>query len=344
MITLENDTLTFRFDDLHADAKCDLNFMRTARIPDDGKNYPLPAGIGTFPLRHVDDCSSRIGDDLRRRGGIVLPMHASEAMWINCGRGSKRRYPFALKIAAGKINAITGKPWSAALTSDPQDYLVIPEQPWLDGFCIEKGIIRQFVAERLGAGYSFEEQLTGKVEFGGLQIIAYPMKREFYDAMEKRWRLEHEEAQRNRSGGVFMFQKTGPNSFGTLGLAGGGRMRQEIYADPHGIDAWDQSVHSRCFVTLLDAADWPGATGEAVPTAPLSITDYQRMGLPWFDYYAPAAPAVGGGQILSKLKSWATVKAAKGEVPKDNTISQSLDPIPIGPARRIATVVREADF
>jgi hypothetical protein len=176
MITLENETLTFRFDDVHPEAKCAVTFMRTARIPDDDRTYPLPAGLGRFPLRHVDDCVNEIGAGVRRRGGVALPMHASEALWIYFGARSAVRYPIALKIAAGKINAITGKPWTADLCDDPQDYLVVPEQPWLDGFCIAKGIIRQFVAERLGAGYSVEEQLTGKAEFGGLQIIAYPMR------------------------------------------------------------------------------------------------------------------------------------------------------------------------
>lgn len=55
-------------------------------------------------------------------------------------------YPFAMKTASGKINAITGEEWQSGLNRQPQDYLVLPEQPWLDGFAVEKGIIRQFVA------------------------------------------------------------------------------------------------------------------------------------------------------------------------------------------------------
>ena len=61
----------------------------------------------------------------------------------------------------------------------------MPEQPWLDGYCVEKGVIRQFVAMPLGAGYTVEEQLTGAAEHGGLQIIAFPMKRERYEQMQR---------------------------------------------------------------------------------------------------------------------------------------------------------------
>ena len=55
---------------------------------------------------------------------------------------------------------------------------MIPTQPWLDGYCVEKGVIRQFVAMPLGQGYSVEEQLSGKPEWGGVQILVYPMKAE----------------------------------------------------------------------------------------------------------------------------------------------------------------------
>ncbi len=52
------------------------------------------------------------------------------------------------------------------LNHDTQDYVVVPGQPWLDGYCVDKGHIRQFVAMPLGSGYSAEEQLTGAAEHG----------------------------------------------------------------------------------------------------------------------------------------------------------------------------------
>ena len=42
----------------------------------------------------------------------------------------------SFKIAAGKINAISGKPWKPELDGSERDYIVLPEQPWLDGFCV----------------------------------------------------------------------------------------------------------------------------------------------------------------------------------------------------------------
>ena len=159
MITLEDDSLTFRFPNVHDDARCAIEFQRTLRIPDDGRDYPLPPGVGRFPLRHLDDFTARVPQDWHRRGGVIAPMHQAEAMWLNFTSG--HGYPFAVKIATGKICALTGDAWVNHLNRDPQDYLVLPDQPWLDGYCVDEGVIRQFVAMPLGAGYTVEEQLTG---------------------------------------------------------------------------------------------------------------------------------------------------------------------------------------
>ena len=49
MITLEGDELIFRFPEVHDDARCEVSFQRTLRIPDDGKDYPLPPGLAAPP-------------------------------------------------------------------------------------------------------------------------------------------------------------------------------------------------------------------------------------------------------------------------------------------------------
>lgn len=137
-----------------------IALQRTLRIPDDGRTYPLPAGLGAFPLRSVDDFPATAPASWLQRGGVVLPMFQSEALWISFSA----RYPCAVKIAAGKINAVSGAAWTAERHSEPQDYVVVPGQPWLDGFSVGEGLIRQFVAMPLGARYSVEEQLTGRAD------------------------------------------------------------------------------------------------------------------------------------------------------------------------------------
>jgi hypothetical protein len=37
----------------------EVAFDRTLRIPDDGNTYPLPPGLGAFPIRKVEDYAER---------------------------------------------------------------------------------------------------------------------------------------------------------------------------------------------------------------------------------------------------------------------------------------------
>ncbi|MGH8574690.1 MAG: hypothetical protein ACREX8_19285 [Gammaproteobacteria bacterium] len=54
-ITLGNDTL-------HLGRHLAVRFERTLRIPDDGRPYPLPPNLGSFPLRRVADYADRVPD------------------------------------------------------------------------------------------------------------------------------------------------------------------------------------------------------------------------------------------------------------------------------------------
>ena len=73
MIELQHDQLTFSFPEVHPEAKLTIEFQRTLRIPDGDKTYPLPPGLGAFPLRHVDDHAANIPPAWLRHGGVMLP-------------------------------------------------------------------------------------------------------------------------------------------------------------------------------------------------------------------------------------------------------------------------------
>ena len=297
MITLEKERLVFRFPDVHQEAVCNIGYQRTLRIPDDGKEYPLPPSLGNFPLRHVDDFRQRLTAEQLRRGGVIMPMHQAEAMWINFS--GRNGYPFAVKIGTGKVNAVTGEPWSNGLNSDPQDYLIIPKQPWLDGYHVAKNSIRQFVAMPLGDGYSVEEQMTGEAEHGGLQITVMPMKADHYERLLAK-RLERERAYRESP---VRYSRMMPINEQSMGLSAGGLKRQEIYEDPHGLDVWDQRSASRCFVTIANSKQWMTITGETPPTLPPSASDYSRRGFPWFDYYDADAKVIAAGEKFVNVKT-----------------------------------------
>ena len=289
MIELINNALVFRFPEVHSEATCTIDFQRTLRIPDDNREYPLPPGLGRFPVEHVDDFADRLPEAWRQHGGVMIPMYQSEAMWINFSGD----YPCAVKVAAGKVNAVSGKAWTNELADNPQDYVVIPDQPWLDGFNVSEGHIRQFVAMPLGEGYTAEEQVTGEAQHGGLQIIVYPMKPEAYEQYRSRKQMVVED---------LCFYSLSMDM--DMGLAPGGLMRQKIYEDEYGIDSWDQEHGSRCFVHIANSAVYEAIVGRRPPHEPPTAEKYTAAGLPWFDYYAETK-ALEGSSILGGLTSLA---------------------------------------
>jgi len=315
MIELKENTLVVRFPDLHEAAVCQIEFQRTLRIPDNNQAHFLPPGLGRFPMEHVEDHADRLPPRWAVHGGVLLPMYQAEAMWINFSRRGgygRLAYPFAVQVAAGKINALTGKAWRNHLGKRRQNYLVVPDQPWLDGFCVRKGLIRQFVAMPLGEGYTAEEQLTESAEHGGLQIIVYPMKLERYEALL-------EQQQRLVSFSEHFLSCDMLCESASMGLAPGGLMRQEIYEDEYGLDAWDQSRSSRCFVHILNSAQWQAATGKPAPGKPPTAAHYTQAGLPWFDYYDDQLVALKGSNKLAGMDSVATKGVKLGNKPLADT-------------------------
>lgn len=303
MITLEDDRLVIRFPGISPEAGVAIDFQRTIRIPDDGQEHFLPSGLGRFPLRHIEDYDLGGSERRKGRGGLIMPMFQADALWLNFDLRSESfpPCPVALKIGAGKVNAVSGKRWRAGLSVSRQNYVVVPGQPWLDGFNTGKGVVRQFVAMPLGSGRTVEEQIDPGSDVGGLQIEAFPMKKEPYDRLKER----HER---------ILYQYSIPCSPAPeMGLGMGGAMRQEIYEDDHGVGAWDLDGGQRCFVMLANAEQWMDITGEEPPLPPVSAEEYASCGLPWFDYYGGDRKAIDGAKALGKIRTIRELALEMGE-------------------------------
>lgn len=319
---IEHNNLVVDLSSVHPKAKASLNFQRTLRLPDDDKTYPLPPGLGNFPLATVDEYKDRVPAEWLERGGVFLPMFQAEAMWIMFhGEYDEERgttYPMAIRIAAGMRSAVTGEAWTTGLQA--KDYVTIPEQPWLDGFCVKKGEIRQFVAAPLGQGFTVEAQLTGKEEFGGLQIEVYAMKRSVYEA---KFPVIPEDQRGGGGGGGGMlyacsaFESMGPSPMrsvkaASMGLGAGGKMKQQIHEDPHGLDAWDTDHKERVFVHLCNSLAYKVITGKDSPNPPPSASDYTRRGYPWFDHYREDLKSLEGTPLLANLTTLTELGFQKG--------------------------------
>lgn len=290
-VTVDNNSLQFG-------SGVRLTFHRTLRIPDDGRTYPLPPSLGRFPILNVADYADRVPEQWAAEGGFFIPMYQREALWISFQY--RHWKPNAVKIAVGEINAVSGKAWDEELHDAEEDYLVCPPQPWLDGINAGEGFIRQFVAMPLGQGYTVEAQVRGEEKHGGVQIIVYePRPGLFPDEAPKRGGFLRGEQV------AFMAAPppaAAPKS-AEMGLAAGGKMKQKIYPDPHGIDTWDQDNHGVARVHIVNSTVFQAITGQEPPATPIDAETYTKHGFPWFDLYDEHQGDIAAPEELQKVKS-----------------------------------------
>lgn len=158
-----------------------ISFHRTVRVADNGTVNSLPPSLGTFPLYNIADFKN-MPPEIAGKGGLLMSMDQREAMWVSFSSD----VPFAVKLYAGGINAVSGEPVDETEVTlmrrlkllqgykSIQDYVVVPNQLWLDGIASADGQVRQFTAVKMGMKYTVEAQITGKELVGGLQIAATP--------------------------------------------------------------------------------------------------------------------------------------------------------------------------
>ena len=315
-----------------------VTLHRTLRLPEDGKKHALPASLGAFPLKRVEDYSSRVPDSWRAHGGLFFPMWQREAMWIGFSHHGRS---MACKVAAGKVNAVSGKLWTPELApeivgggNDPiQDYMVVPPQQWIDGFNVGSGVIRQFVAMPLGGGHTVEAQVTGEEKFGGLQILSLSPKAGLLPRQQNILRSAGWSKNSGPLPGNYTLdtQSFGvdDDSFGSLGpvpsantqtvdnrrrrlrfsksaemgLGQGGEITQKIYPDPHGVEVWDQGNAQRLYVHIVNSELYREITGELPPPSPITANHYNANKYPWFKAWDEEMGDVQGSNTLANVKT-----------------------------------------
>lgn len=132
---------------------------------------------------------------------------------------------------------------------------------------------------------------------------------------------------------------------GAMGLAAGGRMRQKVYPDPHGVDTWDPEHSGRVFVHLVNSELWRELTGEAPPATPVTAREYARHKLPWFDLYDEERATLDPSRTLARVKTVKEIDEGKSAAPL-----QDDEPVEPGPVKKLwlkvksGATVRDGDW
>jgi hypothetical protein len=276
--------------------RCAVALHRTLRVPDDGGDHPLPPGLGRMDVFWLDERHA------------IVPMRRAEALWL--GFEAPWWHPFALKVGVGRVDAVSGQAFvPGRLGADPQDYVVIPDQPWLDGINAGDGFVRQFVAVPLGDGVTVDGQLAGEGEQGGLTLSLFA---------PRPGRFPEQEPPRPAFG-MEVMACAAP----ALGLAAGGRIRQDVAADEHGLDTWQPEPAATVEVDLVDALAFEALTGLRAPSLVLDAATYTELGGPWFDLIDPTAEDLRAAERLAGVRSLADLEGRRDEplpIPEEQVV------------------------
>jgi hypothetical protein len=289
-----------------------IYFQRTLRIPDDGKIYPLPPGLGEFPVNRVADYLDRVPDNWKKPNSFFISMYQREALWLGFNEADWK--PNAVKIGVGNINAVSGEIWNEKLHDNPQDYVVCPDQPWLDGINVGEGFIRQFVAVPLGLGDTIEAQLTGVEEFGGIQILVYePKPGKFPDQPPPEPDMVLE-----------TLSMSSPDQY-EMGLGAGGKIQQKIYPDEYGIETWDLENYGSIFVYIVNSEKYKEITGFEPPPILITAQTYTEYGLPWFSLYEEEKGDLPVSARLAEVKTIREREAERGIETQEDDLSVNVE-------------------
>lgn len=285
-----------------------VSFHRTLRVPDDGGSYPLPPSFGRLPIYECAAHRCRLPKAWDRPDDFFIPLHQREALWL--GFDGEPWHPSALLIGADGVNVITGESWDGPLSGSPQNYVVVPDQPWLDGIRTSGGLVRQFVAMPLGHGFTVMEQLRTTPGQMGIQLRVH-------EAEAGRFPDEAPPANAELDPSMTIdVQRREP----TLGIGAGGAIVQKIYPDPYGTDGWESDETARARVHIVNSAQFTSITGVAPPPSVISAIDYTKRGLPWFELWDEERGDVGSQAVLEELKSIDTVAKSAGLDQQEPTV------------------------
>jgi hypothetical protein len=351
------------FDEIIVGRHAKISFNRTLRIPEDGKTYPLPAGMGRLPIHRVEDYADKVPESWLKEGGYFIPLYQSEALFLEFS--GPKWHPSIAKVCVGRINAISGEFYSEKLSSHKQDYVVIPDQHWLDGINSRNGVVRQFVAMPLGKGYTIEAQISDEEIHGGFQLLIFdavfgqfPDRDPLIDQLIKKIKKARSQSlyddhflnYKEKELYLSLFGRPvetrpkpirpapdfsdslkptillQPAADKPMGIAAGGNIEQMIVADSYGVDSWDGNRNRSLTIHLVNSLSYKDITGQSPPPSPITKDEYVYRGIPWFSSYDEKIQKVAGASLFKRILGVSEIANRRGEAGGDSKRGMNISP------------------
>ncbi|OAD22983.1 integral membrane protein [Candidatus Thiomargarita nelsonii] len=195
----------------------------------------------------------------------------------------------------------------------------------------------------LGMGYTVEGQVSGKEEFGGIQIIVFEPKPGRFPEEPPKIAAATRGFPTEESDVVCCeFEEEFGGS--EMGLAAGGKMKQKIYPDKYGVETWDENHFGRVYVHIVNSMMYEQITGKKAPSTPVTAKTYTQYGFPWFDLYDEHKGDVEQSNILSQVKSVKEMDNKKGFAPQQDDSGVEISDEQVKKLKLKSDVVRDGKW
>jgi hypothetical protein len=147
-----------------------VKFQHPPRPPGDAKIYVFSTGLEELPLRPATDFPDAPPAPWLKQTDFLMPMDASDPFLIRF----TSNYPFAVKLAAGNLDAVTGESSLSGLQKEPRNYLVV------SGESTTRGVKERSFVLPLDVGCAVHEQFFADQKIGRIDLQICPLHVESY--------------------------------------------------------------------------------------------------------------------------------------------------------------------
>ncbi|HSW45655.1 MAG TPA: hypothetical protein VLM89_08795 [Phycisphaerae bacterium] len=224
---------------------------------------PLRSCVGVLPLYRAEECTGDVPGSWRRPGTWFVPILSRAAVWVEFMVHPPMAS--AVKLGLDSLNLLTWTHWRNQLVGDPQDYMVLSDQPEVSPPNGMPETMTPWLIVGFDRPGSADHRERKRLELAHLRVRAFQSRPDTYSKRCARWSGK----------GVVDTAKGECGGASTPLLIKSDHSPMRPPADPYGITTWDPSTGCAADIYLVGCLDFRRITGEE-PPPPMMVPGLAR--------------------------------------------------------------------
>lgn len=111
-----------------------------------------------------------------------------------------------------------------------------------------------------------------------------------------------------------------------MGIAAGGIIKQQIFSDPYGLEAWNYNRRRVIKAHIVNSMTYKAITGLDPPPSPITAEQYQNSGISFFSYYDETSQTVKAALPFSRILGVEMINKRRGRTTSPSTTEIQISP------------------